>query len=464
MSKRLDASRIVNQLVEVSKILPHPDNPNTHPDTQIAQLAASHEAFGQYRSVVLWARPDGRYIQVAGHGYLEGARREGATEIRADILPEDTDPVTIKAILVADNLHAQNSVTDEEVLVQLLTEQADAGYDLAMLGSDDETLRQMLASLGDGYLACDESEEGEEDGDEESAINPDEIEIRCKSGEIWQLGEHRLLVGDCTNANNIKRLMQSRKAALVVTSPPYTDQREYGLGSFDWNALMCDSFDQIIVYVEDDAHILINLGLSHKNRQVDMYWNDWLKHCADRGWPLFGWYTWDKGAGMPGDWSGRLAPAHEFVFHFNQKTKQPNKWIETLGRDDPWGNRGFRQKDGTLKPPTSPDKFGQPYKVPDSVIRINRELSRGIYTDNHPAVYPVALPEFVMKTWSKECDIVYEPFCGSGTTIIAAEKLNRQCYACEIDVKYASVILARWEKHTGQTATLLERVEEAVNV
>lgn len=159
MSRRLDSSRIVNEVVEVSKIVPHPDNPNTHPDTQIAQLAASHEEFGQYRSIVLWKRTNGQYIQVAGHGYLEGAKREGATTVRADILPEDVDPVTVKAILVADNLHAQNSSPDDELLATLLSEQQDAGYDLASLGTDDETLRQMLEALGDEYVGSDGDKE-----------------------------------------------------------------------------------------------------------------------------------------------------------------------------------------------------------------------------------------------------------------------------------------------------------------
>lgn len=280
---------------------------------------------------------------------------------------------------------------------------------------------------------------------------------RVQSGDIWQLGQHRLLCGDATESEDAQRLMQGDRFALCFTSPPYSDQRSYKLGSFNWHSMMCGAFDQMIAHGLEDCHILVNLGLSHKNRQVDMYWFEWLMHCAAQDWPVFGWYIWDKGAGMPGNWSGRLAPAYEFVFHFSQSVAPANKWISTLGRIDT--TRSKREKNDEIKKFTSTDKMGQLYKVPDSVIRINREATRGIHTANHPAVFPVALPEFIMQTWSQPRDIVYEPFCGSGTSIIAGENLKRRVYACEISPEYCDVILTRWEQHTGKDAVLLERLE-----
>lgn len=148
----LPVSNIDNRLVPLAAITPHPENYNQHPESQIAQLAASYTQFGQFRSVVLWQRPGGTYIQVAGHGFVLAAQQQGATEIRADILPEQTDPLTIKRIMLADNLHAHNSAPDETLLARLLQEQADAGFDLTALGTDEETLRQLLESLGDDLL------------------------------------------------------------------------------------------------------------------------------------------------------------------------------------------------------------------------------------------------------------------------------------------------------------------------
>lgn len=152
ITKRLDASRIMTRLIPVDAIEDHPQNYNMHPDEQIAQLAQSHATFGQYRSILVWERPGGKYIRVVGHGYSAGAQQEGEPLLRCEVLPIDTDPETVKAIMLADNLHAQNSLPDETLLAHLLQEQQDAGFDLASLGSDDETLRQMLESLGDAYV------------------------------------------------------------------------------------------------------------------------------------------------------------------------------------------------------------------------------------------------------------------------------------------------------------------------
>ena len=146
-------SEIVNAVVPIDKIKPHKDNYNQHPDAQLTQLEASYEALGQFRSVVLWQQADGTYIQLAGHGFLEAMKREGAKEVRADIHPPSLDPMTAKQIMLADNLHAKNSQPDDALLARLLQEQQDAGFSLTSLGSDDETLRQMLAEIGDSILA-----------------------------------------------------------------------------------------------------------------------------------------------------------------------------------------------------------------------------------------------------------------------------------------------------------------------
>lgn len=269
-----------------------------------------------------------------------------------------------------------------------------------------------------------------------------------------QVQSHRLLCGDSTKADDVERLMNGQEADMVFTSPPYSDQREYHIGEFSWDNLMFGVFGNILsLIVSETTHILVNLGMSHKDRAVDFYWDKWLKFMADHGYPLFGWYVWDKGYGMCGEWNGRLAPAHEFVFHFNKKCGSANKWIDTNYSDrDTVHNKTFRKKDGSLKPAVSPDKFGQLTKVPDSVIHIIKASTAGTIVANHPAVYPVELPEFGCKTWTKENDIIYEPFCGSGTTIIACERTNRICYGMEISPAYVDIIIQRFEEYTGQKA------------
>ena len=224
---------------------------------------------------------------------------------------------------------------------------------------------------------------------------------------------------------------------------------------------MSGMFGCAINHCEDNAHLLFNLGLSHKDRRVDLYWDKWLGSCEDFGWPLFGWYVWDKGSGFPGEWNGRLAPSHEFVFHFNNQAGSINKWVETTGESLKRGAGGkrFRQKDGSLNELTSPDKIGQLFKIPDSVIRINREMARGVHTQSHPAVFSVEFAEFFINTWSTVGGIEFEPFLGSGTTIIAAENLARQCRAIEISPAYVAVSLQRYKDTFGIEPELVDEVQ-----
>src|SRR6266567_6621579 len=134
---------IINKIVPIDSIMAHPRNYRFHPDEQLSDLGVSLKRFSQYRSVVLWERPNGKYMQVAGHGVLEAMKREGVTDVRADILAITTPQSTIDAIMVSDNNIALKASDDDEMLAHLLQEQQDAGFDLASLGSDDETLRQM---------------------------------------------------------------------------------------------------------------------------------------------------------------------------------------------------------------------------------------------------------------------------------------------------------------------------------
>ena len=268
---------------------------------------------------------------------------------------------------------------------------------------------------------------------------------KVKSGDLWQIGEHRLLCGDSTSSQDVETLMGGSRVRLCFTSPPYDNQREYEEGTFNWLALACGFTDRVFEVLDDNAEFVCNLGLQHVDGSVDAYWQPWLDHCASIGQKLFGWYVWDKGSGFPGEWNGRLAPAHEWVFHFHTGNQSANKWIETSGESAKRGTSGkrFRQKDGSLKELTSPDKIGQAYKIPDSVIRVGREMARGVHTEAHPAVFSREFAEFAIQTWSNTGDNILEPFAGSGTTLVACQNLNRKCYAIEISENYCAVILER---------------------
>jgi ParB-like chromosome segregation protein Spo0J len=140
-----------NRIVQVDNLAPHPRNYRGHPQAQIEKLILSLQRFGQVRSIVIQDSPE-RMIIVAGHGIVEAAQALQWQELRADILPADWTDTQIEGYLIADNLHSQEASDNEELLAMLLQEQLDAGFDLRTIGTDDETLRQMLEAMGDGYL------------------------------------------------------------------------------------------------------------------------------------------------------------------------------------------------------------------------------------------------------------------------------------------------------------------------
>jgi len=220
--------------------------------------------------------------------------------------------------------------------------------------------------------------------------------------------------------------MAGERADLLFTSPPYGNQRDYTTGGVgDWDVLMRGVFAD--PSMADDGQILVNLGLIHRANEWQPYWEGWLEWMRERGWRRFGLYVWDQGPGLPGDWNGRLAPAFEFVFHFNRESRRANKivpckWAGHVLHED---EGGLREKDGTVGKWTHAEQPVQEMRIPDSVIRITRHKARGPETE-HPAVFPVKLPAFVMEAYSNEGAVVYEPFCGSGATVVAGQKMARR--------------------------------------
>jgi DNA modification methylase len=268
--------------------------------------------------------------------------------------------------------------------------------------------------------------------------------IRCDCGCEFEPKieyRHRLLCGDSTKAEGVGRVMGGENADLCFTSPPYGQQRDYTAewkeNGFDWDGLMRGVFSNLPM--TDAGQVLVNLGLIHRENEWIAYWDGWIAWMREQGWRRFGWYVWDQGFGLPGDWSGRLAPSHEFVFHFNRKSVHPDKWVDKQPENIKPRNKNkstMRGKDGKTKAFTNPATSGQPTKIPDSIIRVGRQVG----SDGHPAQFPIEFPMFILQTWPGP---VYEPFMGSGTTMVACQNLSRKCYGIEISPAYCAVILQR---------------------
>jgi DNA modification methylase len=267
-----------------------------------------------------------------------------------------------------------------------------------------------------------------------------------------------LYLGDCREI-----LPTLGKVDAVVTSPPYAQQRDYGDKIGDWRAL-------VRCLAETPAHegtqILVNLGLVHRDGEVVEYWEPFKEDMRAAGWRLFGWFVWDKGFGVPCGDVNRLPLSHEWVFQFNRNARKPNKWIRSKDRTIP--GRGIRQADGSLKNVTSTSLVGQPYKMPDSVIRLPPHQLRGGIENEHPAIFPEHFANHLVRTFSDNDDLILDPFMGSGTTGIAAVKLGRKFIGIEIEPKYFDIACRRISEALKQPDMFIEKPkplkQEALNL
>lgn len=429
-----------NDTRRLGDLIPWPRNPRQIKDSSANRLIESLEEFDQVETIAIG--PDGEVYN--GHQRLKvwGAKYGPDLQVAVRVANR---PLTEK---------------EREKLTVYLHKGATGDWDFDLLANEFEMQDLVKWGFDEGELLGFGSESKQDEVDAEPQIDKAE-ELREKwgviAGQLWQLGDHhRLLCGDSTKAEDVARVMGGEKARLVFTSPPYADQRTYKIGKFDWLMLANGMFD--VLPIGEECDIIINLGLSYKDGKVNQYWQPWLEYCETKGLSLYGWYVWDKGAGMPGEWNGRLALAHEWLFHFSIGRVSARKWIdksESSFERNKYSHKVMqRNVDGELKPPTSEHLKHQKTKIPDSIVRINRETEG---YGNHPAIFPIELPQFVMKTWSDNASIVYEPFSGSGTTIIAGENLGRKVRAIEISPAYCAVALQRWADATGKTPVLVDK-------
>jgi len=274
--------------------------------------------------------------------------------------------------------------------------------------------------------------------------------MRCSCGHDFEpVRQHRhyLVCADATTKEAFEAIPGKPLVHLTFTSPPYGNQRDYKVGTgFDWNAVVPAVIANCHSHGVPDHQALINLGLVHRERRVVMYWTSLLERMEAEGAPLFGWYVWDQGCALPGDWNGRLGPSHEFVFHFAAAARQANKIVECkcageFHRLSSTGDTsGLRNAAGGRSGWNGLDKKVQSHKIPDSVIREPRQYG-GV--PGHPAPFSVAFAKLVIDAYSAPGDFVCDPFVGSGTTVIAAEQAGRRCIGIDIAPEYIAVALER---------------------
>ena len=396
--------------VAVDKLIPYAKNSRTHSDQQVAQIAASIKEFG-FRNPIL---VDGVGI-IAGHGRLMAAQKLGLDKVPT-IDCSDMTPSQKKAYIIADNKLALNAGWDTAMLTIEMQELEVEGFDLELLGFDDKELNALLEpEIVDGLTDEDEVPELPE-------------EPKSKLGDIYILGNHRLMCGDSTSIDAVEKMMDGDKASLVVTDPPWNvaygtnlannaqgyKQRTIMNDNFEttqeWEDFLSGFMGNIIAFSMKGCPIYCVMGASE--------WPAIDKALRDGGFHWSSTIIWAKDTLVLSrkDYHTQYEP-----IWYGWKDDGPRIWtVQDRKQSDVW------------------------------------ECKRPKRSELHPTTKPVELIERAVLNSSNAGTIVFEPFGGSGSTLIACEKTGRKARLMELDPKYCDVIVKRWEDFTGQKAVLSE--------
>ena len=394
--------------LELKDLIPYANNPRKK--QAVDKVASSLKEFGWQQPIVV----NEENVIIAGHTRYQAAQKLGFTKVPVQIAKGLTD-AQVKAYRILDNRANQDALWDDELLKIEVQDLDKMDIDLALTGFDDKELDKLLYEEKEGLT-------------DEDAV-PEEVEPRVKQGELWQLGNNRLLCGDSTNEADVAKLMDNQSADLIFTDPPYG--MSYGGGRAAGSSKKGDRVKAHGMIINDDLRgdalfnlVSIALTLSKQYSKIGSssyicfnYKNYAVfeKAVTQAGYDVSNCIVWDKksiGLGM-----ANYRPQHEFIFYC-----KGDQWLGNKSQSDIW------------------------------------QISRGNTSGyKHPTQKPVELIEKAILNSSKSEDLVLDLFGGSGSTLLACEKTKRRSNLMDLDPKYCDVIIKRWEDYTGQTAQLLER-------
>jgi len=387
----------------LGELIPYARNPRTHTDAQVAQIAGSIREFGWTNPVLV----DGENGIIAGHGRVLAARKLGLE--RAPVIElAHMSEAQKRAYLLADNQLALNAGWDEALLRLELADLSELGFDLGLIGFAEGELERLLAG---------ESRTGLTEDDEAPELPEQAV---TKPGDLWVLGEHRLLCGDATVPADVERVLEGRLADMTFTDPPYNV--DYGSSAKDrfrgnkrkilndnlgsaFEAFLHDACANMLAVTKGAVYVCMSSSELHSLQRAFT--------AAGGKWSTF--VIWAKHAFTLGraDYQRQYEP-----ILYGWREDHDHYWCGARDQGDVW----FVDK---------------PAK-----------------NDLHPTMKPVALVERAVRNSSKTKDIVLDPFGGSGSTLIACEKARRQARLVELDPKYCDVTVRRWQEFSGGTAVL----------
>ena len=387
-----------------AKLVPYARNARTHSDAQVAQIAASIAEFGFTNPIL--AGSDG--VIVAGHGRLAAAQKLGLDAVPVVVLDHLT-PTQRRALVIADNRIAENAGWDEELLRVELEGLQDEGFDLDLTGFDADALAELIA--GD-----EPDNEGQTDEDAVPEVGETPV---SRPGDVWQLGPHRLLCGDATVAESYEALLDGEAVDMVFTDPPYNvnyansaKDKMRGKDRAILNDTLGDGFYDFLLaaLTQMVAHCRGGIYVAMSSSELDVLQSAF--RAAGGKWSTF--IIWAKNTFTLGraDYQRQYEP---ILYGWPEGAQR--HWCGDRDQGDVWN----------IKKPQK--------------------------NDLHPTMKPVELVERALRNSSRPGNVVLDPFGGSGTTLIAAEKSGRVARLIELDQKYVDVIVRRWEDFTGKQAT-----------
>lgn len=398
----LASKQLESLLSPISEIKPFPKNYKEHPQSQVSKLCKSLRAFG-------WTKPVCVNINgeiVAGHGMVEAAKEEGYTHI--PVLYVTFDENQTKAYVVADNRLSEIAETNQDMLSDLLSEISEIpDFDIEAVGF---TLDEIDLDL--------ESKEVVED-----EFNPDDVkEYRCREGDLWQLGRHYLFVGDCTDEGNVKTLLQNNTVDILITDPPY------GVDYSSKNEML-NSFDEgnrVQRPIQNDAI-----------ENYREFFGNFLKVIPFSDYNTI--YVFMSGKEL-----------HNVRLAFDDANLTYSTYLVWVKN-----NHVISRQDYSSKHEFCVYGWKNHHKFYGDFSTTILEFDKPVKSDLHPTMKPIPLFSKLIQDGSLPGMNVYDPFGGSGTSIMACEQLGRNCFSMELESYYANVILTRWEQFTGKTAKKL---------
>jgi DNA modification methylase len=389
---------------KVDSLIPYARNPRTHSDEQVAQIAASIVEFGFTNPIL--AGSDG--VIVAGHGRLAAAQKLGLEVVPVVVLDHLT-PTQRRALVIADNRIAENAGWDEAMLRLEIAALQDDDFDLSLTGFDADALAELMAG---------DETDGEGETDDDAVPGVAEASI-SRQGDVWLLGGHRLLCGDSTVTESYKLVLGDEQVDMVFTDPPYNvnyansaKDKMRGKNRAILNDNLGDGFYDFLLAALTPtlAHCRGGTYVAMSSSELDVLQAAF--RAAGGHWSTF--IIWAKNTFTLGraDYQRQYEP---ILYGWPEGAQR--HWCGDRDQGDVWN----------IKKPQK--------------------------NDLHPTMKPVELVERAIRNSSRPGDAVLDPFGGSGTTLIAAEKSGRLARLIELDPKYVDVIVRRWQDWTGEQAT-----------